>query len=138
MSANRPTAITKIAPAAVGLRAIAKPIRITNTSEVLTRLVACSAPPVAWLVWLVMISCSVPSRSRDCTSQEALLKARNTLVRRFCWTSAAIFAGRTEIGHCSSQPEQRQPQRDPQQRVDRGAMWSRPAREPPPLPLTIL
>ena len=59
-------------------------------------------PLVACITWLVIVSCSCPSRSRDCRSQEARVNEWNSRVRNPACTSAAIRAGRIESGNCSS------------------------------------
>ena len=95
------TPASRIAPAATGLSRNAVISSARKVNELTTRLVAPSAPPVACIVWLVIVSCSCPSRSRDCTSQEAPVKAWNRFVRSRACTSAAMRAGRIEIGICN-------------------------------------
>ena len=66
--------------------------------EEVIREVAWRAPPVACATWPVIVSCMCPSRSRDCISHEALVKAPNSSVRSLDWTPAAIRAGRIASG----------------------------------------
>ncbi len=58
------TPASRIAPAATGLSRNAVISSARKVNELTTRLVAPSAPPVACIVWLVIVSCNWPSRSR--------------------------------------------------------------------------
>ena len=89
-------------PAATTLSRTADASRIVNVIALMIRPVACSAPTTAWAVWLVMTSCSVPSRSLDCTAHDVRVKARKIIVRWWAPTSVAIRGGTRESGHCSA------------------------------------